>query len=283
MTQGIENKDATKGLAVPGRNAGRWDAQNDAWRFSYDKGDPYIVEWHSMPISSPSSRIAIGDSIKMIPQNNPGRYAMVIKDQMSGCADTVEIDTIHTSHVDAGPNQIIPIGGSTTLNGTYSGLSNPACTTYAVVPIPYSPLSSASTTQVSGLNCTGGKLGDDEVSNAISIGFNFKFFCNTYSQLYVSSNGWVSFNQTTNSQPISASLPQTGVPNNLISMAWADLNPCGAGDYRYFVTGTAPNRKFVLNMVGVQHWALSSNPPTIDLQLILYEGSNIIEIHNNPG
>ena len=37
-------------------------------------------------------------------------------------------------------------------------------------------------------------LSDDEVSRQINIGFNFSFFCETYSDIRVSSNGWLTFN-----------------------------------------------------------------------------------------
>lgn len=33
---GIQNEDGTDGIAAPGRNTGRWEAQNEAWRFTPD-------------------------------------------------------------------------------------------------------------------------------------------------------------------------------------------------------------------------------------------------------
>ena len=33
-------------------------------------------------------------------------------------------------------------------------------------------------------------LGDDDISGALPIKFNFDFYCNTYTEFYISSNGF---------------------------------------------------------------------------------------------
>lgn len=56
-----------------------------------------------------------------------------------------------------------------------------------LVHAAYAPLAT------SGTNVT---LSDDQVSGAIPIGFNFTFFCNNYTNAYISSTNFVTFNST---------------------------------------------------------------------------------------
>ena len=290
MTQGINDKTGQKGLALPGRNTGQWNASNEGWRIAYDKGDPYVVTWHKAPVNNPSSVMGTGDSMCVYPTSNPAVYLMEIGDVAGRCRDTVGLDTVRASSVDAGANQTILIGGTANLNGSYTGPQTSVCTTYAVSQIPYAPLTGSATNVPGGaLSCVGGTLGDDDVSSAVNIGFSFRFFCNTYTQLYVADNGWVGFNNpgaTPNAHPTPTTLGNSGGPDNFIAVAWSDLVPCaafgGGGTVDYFTTGTAPNRKFVLSYKSVDRINFTTQTaPTVTAQLILYEGSNYIEIHNN--
>lgn len=81
----------------------------------------------------------------------------------------------------------------------------------------------------------------------VDIGFAFKFYENTYSQVYISTNGMLSFGggvTNINNQPV----PKNVLPNNFIAPFWADLGVGGvyndgavysqtvtAGEEHYFV------------------------------------------------
>ena len=68
---------------------------------------------------------------------------------------------------------------------------------------------------------------DDQASPAIKIGFNFKFYENSYDSLYVSANGFLTF--ITGDTSLSGEvIPQTAAPNNLIAPLWQDLAIGGA-------------------------------------------------------
>lgn len=151
-----------------------------------------------------------------------------------------------------------------------------ACSTYTVSPIAFAPISGTGTRVT---NFTSNP--DDGVSQALPIGFPFEFFCNTYTQFVMSTNGFISFDLGSPQGCCSGQLlPNNGRPNNLIALAWEDLDV--ENDFlEYFVTGTAPNRILVVNYNGIDHYpgnSTGSNLP-ITIQLQLYEGSNIIEIH----
>lgn len=98
-------------------------------------------------------------------------------------------------------------------------------------------------------------LGDDQVSGAVNIGFNFTFYGNTYNQVYVSSNGFITFTNTANSGCCEGqSLPDATAPSNLVAGYWEDLNPAASGTIKYETQGTAPNRKFIVEFSGVPHY-----------------------------
>lgn len=119
---------------------------------------------------------------------------------------------------------------------------------------------------------------DDDVQGAFAIGFSFDFFGNSYSNFYISSNGFITFNNDFNSGCCSGDeLPETFTPNNVIAFAWEDLYPPGAGTIEYFTAGTAPNRQLIVNFNGIP-WCCNSTP-RVTSQLILYETTNVIEIH----
>lgn len=122
-------------------------------------------------------------------------------------------------------------------------------------------------------------LGDDQISAALPIGFTFNFYGNDYSELYVSSNGFITFSAGSNLGCCAGGIlpgKQTN-PSNLIAFAWDDLYPPGSGSFDVFTTGDAPNRVFVLNVTNVA--VCCNSTPKITAQVLLYEGTNIIEIH----
>lgn len=117
-------------------------------------------------------------------------------------------------------------------------------------------------------------LGDDVVTGAITLPFTFTFFGTPYTQLIISSNGFVSFDLAAPSGCCSGQvLPNTTTPNNLIAATWEDIYPPGGGTVSYQTIGTAPNRIFVVAWDNVPHY-ISGNPVSIQLQL--YETSNDI-------
>jgi parallel beta-helix repeat protein len=119
-------------------------------------------------------------------------------------------------------------------------------------------------------------LSDDSVSGLIPIGFNFPFYDNSYNNLYVSSNGFLTFELCDNGCCYGRVIPTNDGWNNLIAFWWEDLYPPGGGTITYDTVGSAPNRIFVLEFDNIQHWP-SGHPCT--MQTHLYESSGVIDIH----
>jgi gliding motility-associated-like protein len=176
-----------------------------------------------------------------------------------------------------GPDQFLPCGQtSTIITADFSQCSGGTVsppketTTYLVQNIPFAPFPNTGT-QVF--------LGDDQVSGALPIGFSFCFFGNTYTNFHIGSNGWISFSPGQPTTFTSAAIPSTAgsVPKNCIMGPWQDWHPGIGGQIRYETQGVAPCRRLVVSFTSVPFFSCTSTTGTF--QIILYEGTNIIENH----
>lgn len=83
-------------------------------------------------------------------------------------------------------------------------------------------------------------LGDDAgawVSLSGLSGGKFKFYGTEYTQVYVCSNGFLSFVHANNSTT-PTSIPSSTDPDGLVAPFWRDLNPAAGGTIKYTVTST---------------------------------------------
>ena len=146
------------------------------------------------------------------------------------------------------------------------------CTLYTVQSIAPNIIPSAGTAV---------SLGDDQVSGACPIGFTFTFYCNAYTNFYISSNGFISFNPAVSQGCCSgAFIPAPGnAVNNMIAFDWNDLYPPGGGTIRYQTIGVAPNRICLITYSLIPH-CCNNGPAFNSGQIKLFETSNRIEIHS---
>ncbi|MBT6013928.1 MAG: hypothetical protein HOG85_03830, partial [Flavobacteriales bacterium] len=123
---------------------------------------------------------------------------------------------------------------------------------------------------------------DDQHDVLLDIGFTFNFYGLPYTQLVVSGNGYVTFDasQASSYSPwaINAAIPNPGnLPENAIMAPWQDINTGIGGSVYYGTSGIAPNRMFIVTWCAVPMFSCTSDLHTS--QLILYEGSNKIEMY----
>ncbi len=111
-------------------------------------------------------------------------------------------------------------------------------------------------------------IGDNVISNPVDIGFTFNYGTNTYTQIKISSNGYITLGTNTGSTS-NNSLVSSFCP--VLAPLWDDtyLN----GSAQYLVTGSAPNRIFTVQFTGVR-WA--TNTTTIfNYQVRMHEDRTI--------
>lgn len=157
------------------------------------------------------------------------------------------------------------------------------CSGYTVTQITYSafPFTGNSVTTSFSPN------NDDGYTIPVPIGFNFDFYCNTYSTVLICSNGFIVFGNTApsiNGSDPAQAFPSATSPNNIVALNMNDFDPGAGGSITYTTIGTSPNQMFVVSYSDVPIWYNSAtNTPSVPVyntgQIVLYESSNMIEIH----
>ncbi len=124
---------------------------------------------------------------------------------------------------------------------------------------------------------TGYPNDDDKV--VVNIGFNFTFDNTQYSQVRILTNGILQFgpDQRLHRDYRNEQLP-TDEGDRIIAVYWDDLVDDGSSQVTYGNSGTAPNRKLIVNWTNVRAY---SNNLRYDFQVVLYENGDIRYRYNN--
>ncbi len=130
---------------------------------------------------------------------------------------------------------------------------------------------------------------DDVWSSIINLPFTFYYFGQAYTQLLIGANGVISFDLNRTSpqtqQPngycawqFNQSAPNQNLFRNTIFGAYHDVDVSvnNGGTIRYYVSGTAPQRMFVVDYDHVAHFQCNSMHTT--QRVILYESTNVIDV-----
>ena len=223
--------------------------------------------------------------------NANSTYTLTVND--NGCSnDTLVNLTINPNiGVAATPAVATVCGGSgVQLN---VALSNPPASQcvqgYSVASIPYAPINGVA--RVIPPVAFEDQFGDpysieDGTAGPFNIGFNFPLYCETFSQFYVNSNGWISFvypypfinggdEYTAQTLPSADPQPQKAIELMMGGYILDDSFGFGGGHVSYFVSGTAPNRVLVIQFSDMQDF---SELDTTSGEMHLYEGSGVVDI-----
>ena len=152
---------------------------------------------------------------------------------------------------------------------------------YDIANIPNAPITPGG---------TGVPLADDASGGPFPIGFSFTYYGQTYTQFYISANGWIGFSPplpgyfnvdipTMDGNPCSTTYPYNGIYGVLF-----DFNPGGvANRIQYQTVGTAPNRKLVVSYNAIPFFGAGC-AGTSTFQIQLHETTNAVQIHvtNKP-
>lgn len=177
----------------------------------------------------------------------------------------------------ANPN--ICLTNSTAIEATATPVGY-TVTAIANNPIPLQGINYLADAGIAITPLTVGNLDDGRWDN-ITLPFTFTFYGNAYNAVNVSTNGWVGLGSTnTVTTGFNFALPAASAPNNVIHAITADLNfkPATTSSLEYFEDGSWPNRSFVINFGSIKFF---SGGGTANVQVILYEGTNVIEIHTS--
>lgn len=130
-----------------------------------------------------------------------------------------------------------------------------------------------------------GVTADDVYSGVIPIGFTFNYYGTNYTQCVLGANGTIDFTVSDagayDPWPISAVLLGNPSKKNNICGPWCDIDifytGTPVGTETYSTDGVAPFRKFAATWCGCSMFSCGTQKTTT--QIILYETTNIIEVH----
>ena len=112
---------------------------------------------------------------------------------------------------------------------------------------------------------------DDAISAAIPLGFSFPYGADSFTEIKISSNGWVGLGTSQSSSNLSNQLASTSyVP--VIAALWDDTS-MSSGNVETLLQGSAPNRVFVVQYNNLK-WNYSGDNQ-YNFQIRLYESGKI--------
>jgi Secretion system C-terminal sorting domain len=202
---------------------------------------------------------------------------------VNGCLSSTTV-TITTSQgptmplASASPS-IICAGSTSQLTGASSVTDSYTVSNipFAAIATPSSGVTTLCNTGTVVTTLSSGTLDDGGWMNQ-TIPFAFNYFGVNYTSFAVSSNGFIvpGAGVPSTYTGYANTFPNTLAARPAIGPNYGDLDFRTIGAIEHFVTGTAPNRVFVVNWVGGNFYNAVG---AITTQLQLFEGSNIIEMH----
>lgn len=116
---------------------------------------------------------------------------------------------------------------------------------------------------------------DDEVFPVTNLGMSFNFFGQSYSSIYVSTNGFISVLPDSDDGCCNGQLiPDTSEPNGVIAGFWEDLVVDQDAPLVYEIQGVAPNRELVVAWNARQYGASA----VATFQIVLHEASDLVDV-----
>ncbi len=115
---------------------------------------------------------------------------------------------------------------------------------------------------------------DEGIAGPYDLGFNYKFYGQEYSQVYFSTNGFITFESFSGSVFSNDAIPDSEAPNALIAAVWDDLDGGDGGTvyYQQF------DNKFV---VQYDSWPEYSDSGEFTFQIVIFKNGNVMIYYNS--
>lgn len=174
------------------------------------------------------------------------------------------------------PSSTVTICAGECANLTASVIPVNQTNSYTVVSVPFN------TYVPTGPITPAGISGDDYWSPVINLPFCFSFYGNTFNQCIIGTNGQISFNLANanggNNWSISNPIPSlANLPGNTICCPYRDYIVPTTANLRYYTSGTAPCRAFVVEWTNIQLFSCIN--PLATFQCVLFENTNYIDVN----
>lgn len=118
---------------------------------------------------------------------------------------------------------------------------------------------------------------DDGYWNSIALPFTLSFNGSNYTTIGIGTNGVIGFGSLAVTGGYNNTLPSSSSANPSFAPFYVDFNNT-AGSISYFTTGTAPNRKFVVNYTTIPYYSVGGSQT---FQAVINEDGSF-ESHISP-
>ena len=120
----------------------------------------------------------------------------------------------------------------------------------------------------------------EEIVGRLHLPFDFEFYGETYSQIWLSENGYVNFLGPDQFNFIPSSIPSAATPNAAIYPFWQDMTLDAQSSIDYATVGSSPNRAFVIEYSSVE---IFGSPTHVSFEIKLWEDGRIDMLYGpNP-
>jgi PKD repeat protein len=125
---------------------------------------------------------------------------------------------------------------------------------------------------------TTGPTGDNGYAD-VPLGFTFNYLGTTYTQVRLTTNGWISMNLSGTTSGSNANLFSGTTPNTTIAPWFDNLNDDATSVVSYKTEGTAPTRVFTAEWYRILPYNTGSPTARISFQAKFFETTNVIEFN----
>ncbi|MDZ7625672.1 MAG: T9SS type A sorting domain-containing protein [Ignavibacteriaceae bacterium] len=111
--------------------------------------------------------------------------------------------------------------------------------------------------------------GVSDFTQTVDLPFNFKYYGNNFSQVRISSDGWIAFGSETQTKSLNCPLPCMDTLNNMVAVFWDDFfsnGPQGGGKLYYY--SDPANHRFIVEWDTVPHYSDLNDKETFEIILL---------------
>lgn len=120
---------------------------------------------------------------------------------------------------------------------------------------------------------------DDNFWSGIPVGFNFNFFGNIVTNVFIGTNGTINLGTAGSTQyNFTGGFPNSANPASTVAVSARDLrwDSAGAGKITYWTEGIAPNRRFIVQFLNAKPYSYTTGNQTAEA--VFYETLGTIDI-----
>jgi len=256
-TQGIEDATGAQATTTPGANGSTTlSLINQSYQFAPPSPVPFTFDGdvtYSWNTGETTNSITVAPDVTTT-------YTLTVAD--NSCSSVIPVTVnVHTPPtVSVSNNGPICNGATVTLTATPTSAAAPVVAGgMAATTVAYNTVAESGTIGA-------GPAGDDVVSAAIALPFPFTFYGTTYNNVYISTNGFISFTNAGSGCCSGQAIPNTFGP--VVALGWTDLNTNNGGNITYWNNAT----QFVVSFNNV---AVFSGTGSINGQIVLNADGSI--------